>query len=700
VTCYDNAAVGSGTIVNQVQLVYNSFAQLIADYQSHSGAVVVGTTPVCQYGYADGSTNTVRQTSMTYPNGRVLSYSYGATGSNEDAASRIASLIDNDGVTHLADYAYLGRGDIIQQVSPQPGLMYTLIGIDGGNDPVTGDIYRGLDSFSRVKDLIWLGTGAGGSSSSSSGPANILERVQHGYDRVDNRLYRAEPVDPSDQHDEFYDYDAIYRLKDFQRGSLNTTKTGIAALKFAQCWNLDETGNWTGFREDDNGDGHWDLMQNRASNPANEITLVTESAGPSSVTPEYSAAGNMSVIPQPNAPTLSYTATYDAWHRLVQLAAAGVTVAEYFYDALNRRVIKISYSGGVATETRHFYYSTNWQVLEERLGSSATVDRQFVWGVRYVDDLVLRDRDTNSGGMLNERLYPLQDSNWNVTALCDRLGNIQERYCFAAYCTPVFLTPGYGPKSASSFSWETLFAGYRWDGEAALYHVRARNLHSQLGVWIQRDTPGFTSETNLYRYVLGNPVNATDPSGRFPVLIVLALLAAAAAFSAGYTVTYVSTGGNVRASLAVGGGAAVVAFVTVITAGTGGSLFATLSISGGGNAALLAGTSVAISIPPAIAATNVIVVGAAVCVVLAATTRAGGGRGGSRGRGRRDSDTRIACSVLYGWCVPVDWPNQCGDCLNICRNYRRWPFWKCPLTGRNRSQSAPEDFTPPIQEPW
>jgi len=36
------------------------------------------------------------------------------------------------------------------------GVQYTLIGIQSGNDPATGDIYRGLDQFGRVKDLIWV----------------------------------------------------------------------------------------------------------------------------------------------------------------------------------------------------------------------------------------------------------------------------------------------------------------------------------------------------------------------------------------------------------------------------------------------------------------------------------------------------------------------------------------------------------------
>ena len=43
---------------------------------------------------------------MTYPNGRVLTYSYGTAGGSDDAASRMAAYVDDDGTTHLADYTY------------------------------------------------------------------------------------------------------------------------------------------------------------------------------------------------------------------------------------------------------------------------------------------------------------------------------------------------------------------------------------------------------------------------------------------------------------------------------------------------------------------------------------------------------------------------------------------------------------------
>ena len=91
ITSRDDATVGSGNAVNEVQFTYNEFGQATPDYQAHGGPVKTSTTPKVQYGYASGSANTIRPTAITYPNGRVMTYGYGSTDSMSDALSRIAS---------------------------------------------------------------------------------------------------------------------------------------------------------------------------------------------------------------------------------------------------------------------------------------------------------------------------------------------------------------------------------------------------------------------------------------------------------------------------------------------------------------------------------------------------------------------------------------------------------------------------------
>ena len=156
-----------------------------------------------------------------------------------------------------------------------------------------------------------------------------------------------------------------------------------------------------------------------------------------------------------------------------------------------------------------------------RTGTSTNAERQFVWGLRYIDDLVLRDRDTTGSGTLNERLYGLQDPNWNMVALADSTGAVQERYSYDAYGIVTFLTPSFGVRFTSAFAWETLYAGYRRDNETALFSVRNRVLDPFVG-WLERDSSGrLTDDANLYRYCGNGPIARIDPDGRWLIVVVV-----------------------------------------------------------------------------------------------------------------------------------------------------------------------------------
>ena len=54
---------------------------------------------------------------MTYPNGRVLSYSYGTGAGLNDTISRLASTMD--GSTTLESYSYLGLGTVVKRAHPE-----------------------------------------------------------------------------------------------------------------------------------------------------------------------------------------------------------------------------------------------------------------------------------------------------------------------------------------------------------------------------------------------------------------------------------------------------------------------------------------------------------------------------------------------------------------------------------------------------
>ena len=500
-TSYDDPAVGSGTVLNEVRFVYNAFGQLTADYQSHSGAVDMVTTPKVAYAYTDGSSGHIRPTRLVYPNSRILRYEYSS--GTDDALNRVSFLADDaSGAvgTHLAEYAYLGTNHFVQVTYPEPNLRYDLAH-GTGDDP-----YDGLDRFDRIIDLVWRNQTQGVD----------VERIQHGYDRAGNRLWRETPVAAANgaNLDELYAYDGVNQLVAFVRGDLNAAKNGFVTgtKSLAQEWALDATGNWSGFKEDATGNGSWDLDQSRTHNSVNEITQL---AG-SSAHVAHDRVGNMTRMSQPDTWSSHYDLVYDAWNRLVTVADGEAPVAEYQYDGRNHRTAT-SYSG----TARHYYYSSRWQVLEERVGILTSADRQLVWGLRYIDDLVLRDRDAASGGDLgtsgsglDERLYAIQDANWNGVAVADASATVQERYVYFPYGKTMWLTDIFGSRESSSCSWDILYTGRCIDLETGLYHHRLRRYEADLGRFVSRDPIELAGDgLGLYRYCGDNPCGKTDPLG-------------------------------------------------------------------------------------------------------------------------------------------------------------------------------------------
>jgi RHS repeat-associated protein len=200
---------------------------------------------------------------------------------------------------------------------------------------------------------------------------------------------------------------------------------------------------------------------------------------------------------------------YDAWNRLVEVKdAAGATLKSYAYDGLHRRVQEIA--NGVTTD---LYYSDGWRVLEERVGGQTTV--QYVWSPVYVDALVLRDRDSDADGTLEERLWVVQDANWNVTALIDNSGTVVERYVYDPFGSVTVLDAEWNERSSGSeYDWLYLHQGGRYDITSGLYHFRYRDYSPSLGRWTSLDPIGYAAgDVNLYRTVGNGPTNYVDPWG-------------------------------------------------------------------------------------------------------------------------------------------------------------------------------------------
>jgi RHS repeat-associated protein len=130
-----------------------------------------------------------------------------------------------------------------------------------------------------------------------------------------------------------------------------------------------------------------------------------------------------------------------------------------------------------------------------------------VWGQRYVDDLVLRDEGGN-------RLYALQDAQFNVVAITDNTGSVEQRFAYQAYGQSESLNADFTAYSGTDHAWEYRYTGRELDLNTGLQLNRNRYLHLQLGRWCSRDPIGYEgSPWNLYEFLNGNALNGIDPMG-------------------------------------------------------------------------------------------------------------------------------------------------------------------------------------------
>ena len=216
------------------------------------------------------------------------------------------------------------------------------------------------------------------------------------------------------------------------------------------------------------------------------------------------------------------TLYYDAWNRLVEVTPAAensTVVAEYQYDGANRRIVRNTYdSNGDLSETRHFYLSQQNQVLEERVGHFHQSPTSRTSGaLRYVDDLVLRDRTATAtirtgdlgitGSRPRRALLRAARRQLERDGAGRRSGAVVERYTYTAYGKPEFRNADFTPKPPTplrQYVWTVLYTGQDLDRETGLYFYDARYYSVYVGAFIVRDS--IRIGQNLYEYCDDDPL--------------------------------------------------------------------------------------------------------------------------------------------------------------------------------------------------
>jgi RHS repeat-associated protein len=221
----------------------------------------------------------------------------------------------------------------------------------------------------------------------------------------------------------------------------------------------------------------------------------------------YDSNGNTIIDDQ------AHVLKYDAWNRLTVTAdLAGNVKMTYTYDGLGRR---IGEKNGAATD---LYSTDGWQILEERTGVSAgnsgIVKSQNVWSPVYVNALILRARDADNDGShtLEERLYAMQDANYNVTGIANTSGSVQERFVYDAY-GKVSVKDASWANATDSRNWLVTYQGGRFNAATNLYYFDLRGYSPTMMKWIQADPAGYMDSLNRYGFVRNSPLLSVDPEG-------------------------------------------------------------------------------------------------------------------------------------------------------------------------------------------
>jgi RHS repeat-associated protein len=113
-----------------------------------------------------------------------------------------------------------------------------------------------------------------------------------------------------------------------------------------------------------------------------------------------------------------------------------------------------------------------------------------------------------------EILYSIADPNWNVIAICDQTGNIQERYTYDAFGKQNIFDTNFTTRTGTDFNWNRTFTGQVLDFETELMLYRSRFYHIGLGRFVNRDLIGYSADyVSLYRYIGNLCTTGNDAMG-------------------------------------------------------------------------------------------------------------------------------------------------------------------------------------------
>ena len=125
----------------------------------------------------------------------------------------------------------------------------------------------------------------------------------------------------------------------------------------------------------------------------------------------------------------------------------------------------------------------------------------------------------NSVAISVNRIYFLQDANWNPTSIMEfnsstSTWDVVQRYVYSPYGNITILNADWSATPTGTIpDVLNLYQGMQYDRVTGLYYDHARNYSTTLGTWTSQDPAGYINGANTYQFVMSNPVGNVDATG-------------------------------------------------------------------------------------------------------------------------------------------------------------------------------------------
>lgn len=452
----------------QATYVYNAFGELVSRTQTVVSSGVSRTLTV-SYVVGTSGIGNGKLSSITYPSGNRLTYTYDAAGrlsgitlnptnSNGVGTNTTASTVLLNGIAY-APFGAVKSWNWGNSTTTNPNAYTRTFDLDGriisysmGNTLTTGTIRTvRYDAAGRI--LAYEHTAA----NSSTNAAALNQSF--GYDNLD-RLTAFNAFAST----QTYDYDA----------NGNRTKLSIGTATYTNAYLA--TSNR--------------LMSTTGPSPAK--------------TNQYDNAGNLSTDG-----TVSYT--YSSQGRMASATVGGSTV-KYLYNGLGQRVLRSG--GALATSSSVFFYDEQGKLIGEYDLSTGKMLQEFVYlGDAPVAVLQQSRTGTAPNEVVTTNAFYVYSDHIGTPRLIARASDGKIVWRWDNGDAFGLVPPNEDPSGLGRFTFNLRMPGQYFDRDTNLFYNYFRDYDPQLGRYVQSDPVGLRGDPNTYAYVNSTPNTKIDPLG-------------------------------------------------------------------------------------------------------------------------------------------------------------------------------------------